>query len=129
MQTEKDNILKFNRYMKSDKVPYIIYADIEPLIRQIDGCASNSEKSSTIKIGEHNPCRYSMSTIWGIGHIENKHTLYCGKDCMKKFCDSLKEHAKNIILFEKKKNVTINKEELKGKSVLYLWKSNTRKVW
>ena len=115
--------------MKSDKVPYIIYADIEPLIRQIDGCGSNSEKSSTIKIGEHNPCGYSMSTIWGIGHIENKHTLYCGKDCMKKFCDSLKEHAKNIILFEKKKNVTINKEELKGKSVLYLWKSNTRKVW
>ena len=48
---------------------------------------------------------------------------------MKKFCDSLKEHAKNVIIFEKKKNVTINKEELKGKSKLYLWKSNTRKVW
>ena len=75
------------------------------------------------------PYEYSMSTIWGLDHTENKHTLYCGKDCMKKFCDSLKEHAKNIILFEKKKNVTINKEELKGKSVLYLWKSNTRKVW
>ena len=29
MQSEKNNILKFNQYMKSDKMPYIIYTDIE----------------------------------------------------------------------------------------------------
>ena len=28
MPTEKDNILQFNQHMKSDKMPYIIYADI-----------------------------------------------------------------------------------------------------
>ena len=44
-----------------------------------------------------------MSAIWGFDQIENKHTLYCGKDCMKKFCESLREHAKIIIDFEKKK--------------------------
>ena len=55
------------------------------------------------KIGEHIPCRYSLSTNWTFDHIENKHTLYRGKDCMKKFCESLREHAKNIIDFEKKK--------------------------
>ena len=43
-----------------------------------------------------------MSTIWAFDHIENKHTLHCGKDYMKKFCESLREHAKNIIDFEKK---------------------------
>ena len=37
------------------------------------------------------------------------HTLYRGKDYMKKFCVALREHAKNIIDFEKKKNVTTNK--------------------
>ena len=58
-----DKILEFNQYMKSDKMPYIIYADIESLIKKIDGCANNPENSSTIKIGEHIPCRYSMSTI------------------------------------------------------------------
>ena len=51
------------------------------------------------KIDKHITCGYSMSTIWGFDHIENKNSLYRGKDCMKKFCDSLKEHAKNIILF------------------------------
>ena len=42
--------------MKSDKTPYIIYADIESLIKKSDGCVSNPENSSTTKIGEHIPC-------------------------------------------------------------------------
>ena len=32
---------------------------------------------------------------------------------MKKFCDSLKEHAKDIIDFEKRKMLPLTKEELK----------------
>ena len=32
-------------------MPYIIYADIESLIRKIDECVNNSETSSTTKIG------------------------------------------------------------------------------
>ena len=55
MPSERNNILEFNQHMKSNKMSYIIYADIESLIRKIDGCANNSEKSSTTKIGEHIP--------------------------------------------------------------------------
>ena len=44
-----------------------------------------------------------MSTIWPFYYKENKHTLYRGKDSFKRFCDSLREHAENIIDFEKKK--------------------------
>ena len=72
-----------------------------------------------------------MSTIWGFDHIEDKHTLHHGKDCMKKFCTSLREHAKNIIDFEKKKNDSVNKRRTKitstCKSMLYLWKKNAKK--
>ena len=63
MPSEKDKILEFNQYMKADKMPYIIYADMEFLIKKIDGCANNPENSSTTKIGELIPCGYSMSTI------------------------------------------------------------------
>ena len=34
MLSEKDNILELIQYMKSDKIPYIIYADIESLIKR-----------------------------------------------------------------------------------------------
>ena len=63
MPSEKDKILEFNQYMKSDKIPYIVYADIVSLIRKIDACSNNSEKSSTTKIGEHISCEYSITTI------------------------------------------------------------------
>ena len=44
----------------------------------------------------------SMPTICAFDHI------CCDEDCMKKFCESLREHAKIIIDFEKKKmNVTL----------------------
>ena len=61
MPSEKDNILEFNQYMKSVKMPYSIYADISPLIKKIDRCANEPEKSSIKKIGEHLPCRYAGS--------------------------------------------------------------------
>ena len=35
MSSENDTILEFNQYMKSYKMPYIIYADIESLIKNI----------------------------------------------------------------------------------------------
>ena len=44
-----------------------------------------------------------MSTIWAFDNIENKYILYRGEDCMKKFCISLREHAADVIYFEKKK--------------------------
>ena len=43
--------------MKSEKMLYIIYADIESLLK-IDGCTNNPKKSSTAKIDERIPCGY-----------------------------------------------------------------------
>ena len=72
------------------------------------------------------------STIWTFDNIENKDTLYRGEDCMKKFYESLREHAKNIIDFEKK-IVTVNKRRTKiisrNKSMLYLWKKVPKQVY
>ena len=74
--------------MKSDKMWYIIYTDIESLIKKTDECTNNPENSLTIKIGEHIPCGYSMPPIWVFDHIENKRTLYLGKD----YCYQKKSH-------------------------------------
>ena len=54
-----------------------------------------------------------MSRIWAFNHIENKHTLYCRKDCVKILYSSLRESTKNIIDFEKKKMLSFTKEEFK----------------
>ena len=100
--------------MKSDKMLYIVDADIESLIKKIEGCANNLENSPITQIGEHIPCGYSMTTTWVFDNIENKHTLYRGEDCMKNFCEFLREHTKTIIDFEQKNMLPLTNEELKS---------------
>ena len=93
MPSEDTKILEFNQYQKSDKAPFIIYADLECIIEKIDGCKNNPENSFTTKVSDHIPSGFSISTISSLRTIENKHDVYRGKDCMKKFCEFLREHA------------------------------------
>ena len=52
-----------------------------------------------------------MSTISSFKGIENEHDVYRGKDCMKKFCQLLREHAMKIIKFKKKNVKLLIKEQ------------------
>ena len=54
-----------------------------------------------------------MSTTWVFDYIEIRHNLYHGKDCIKRFSSSLREHARNKFNFEKKKMILLAKYELK----------------
>ena len=103
MLSENTKILKFDQYQKSEKASFIIYVDLECLIEKIDECKNNPENLSTTKVGEQIPSDFSMSSISSFTSIENKHDVYRRKDCMKKLCESLREHAMKIIIFRKKK--------------------------
>ena len=52
-----------------------------------------------------------MSTILSFKKIENQHDVYRGRDCMKKFCQSLSEHAMKMINFKKKKMNLLTKQQ------------------
>ena len=52
-----------------------------------------------------------MSTISSFRSIEDEHDLYRGKDCMKKFCEYVREHAMKITNFKKKKIKLLKKEQ------------------
>ena len=85
MPSEDTIILEFNQNQKFDKAPFIIYADLECIIKKIDRCKNNPENS--------------FSTISLSRSIENKNNVYRGKDYMEKFYEFLKEHAMKIINF------------------------------
>ena len=51
-----------------------------------------------------------MTAISAFDNMKNKHILYHGEYCMKKFCESLKEHVKKIIDFEKKNILPLTKK-------------------
>ena len=52
-----------------------------------------------------------MSTISSFISTKNEHDVYRSKDCMRKFCGPLREHAIKIINFKKKKMKLLTKEQ------------------
>ena len=50
MPSEDTKILEYIKYQNSDKVLFIIYADLECLIEKIDGCKNNPENSYAAKV-------------------------------------------------------------------------------
>ena len=110
MPSKNTKILEFNQYQKSDKVPFIIYPDLECLIENIDGSKNNPGNSSTTKVSEYISSSFSKSTISSFKSIENKHA-YRGKDCIKKFCKYLRERTMKIKK-KKEKILKIKKNEV-----------------
>ena len=86
MPSKDTKISGSNQYQKSDKPPFIIYADVDCLIEKINGCKNNPENSFATKVGKHIPSCFSVSTISSFKSIENKHGVCRGKkDFMKSF--------------------------------------------
>ena len=56
---KKGSILEFKNYCNSEKVPFIIYADMESLIKLIQSCEPNPQSSNTKKCQKHEPISFS----------------------------------------------------------------------
>ena len=101
MPNEDNNIIKYNQGEKSIKsiksIPFVIYADLDCLLEKMSTCQNNPNESSTTEINKHTPSGYSLYTHCSFDKSKNKLDYYRGKDCMKKFCKDLREHATKII--------------------------------
>ena len=111
MPTKDNNIIKYNQGEKSIKLPFVIYADLEFLLEKMSTCQNNPNESSTTEINKHTPSGYSIFTHCSVDQMRNKLNHYRGKDCMKKFCKDLREHATKIINYKKKKMIPLTTEE------------------
>ena len=91
MPNKNNKILKYIPGEKSLKVPFTIYADLECLLRKINTCQNNPKKSYTEKKAIHRPSGYSLVTCCSFDKSKNECNYYRGKDCMKMFCNDLKD--------------------------------------
>ena len=63
MASGDTKILEYDTYQKSDKAPFIIYADLECIIEKIQGCKNNPKNSFTTKVSKHIASGFSMPTV------------------------------------------------------------------
>ena len=106
-----NNILESKPGKKSLKNAFIIYADLECLILKMNTCNNNPNKAYTTAKALHKPSGYSLLISCSFDKSENKQTYYRGKDCMKRFCDDLKEHVTRITNYEMRPMDSLTKEE------------------
>ena len=111
MPSPNNNIIKYNQGEKLLELPFIIYADLECLLKKIDTCYNNPDLSSTTEINQHIPSGYSVYTNCSFNKVNNKLRHYGGEDCMKRFCKDLKDHATKMTYFKKKTMILLTKEE------------------
>ena len=109
MLKEYNKTLEYNHGEKSLKVPFLISADLECLLKK-----SSTEKSSTEKKALHIPSGYSLFTSCSFDQTKNKRDCYRGKDCIEKFCKDLREHAMRIVNYEKKEMVPLTDKEIES---------------
>ena len=122
-----NNIIKYNQGDKSLELPFIIYADLECLLKKVDTCYNNPDLSSTTKINQHIPSGHSIYTNCSFDKSNNKISYYRGEDCMKRFCKDLKDHATKIIDFKRKIMIPLTKEEednYKKENICYICKKD-----
>ena len=95
MPDENNKILKYNPGEKSLKVPFIIYSDLECLLKKIDTCQNNPERSYTEKKAKHRPSGYSLVTCCSFDKSKTELNYYRGKDCMETFYNDLEKERNN----------------------------------
>ena len=98
-----EKILKYNLGEKSLNVLFMIYADLECLLKKIDSCQNDPKKSSTGKKTKCKPSIYSWITCCSFNESKSKWGYYRGKDCMKVFCEDLRNQAMKILTMKRKK--------------------------
>ena len=54
---EKGTMLKYKNYLRSEKVPFIVYADFESYIKPLHSCEPNPESSYTKQYQKYEPSR------------------------------------------------------------------------
>ena len=109
---KKGDILKFENYYKGERLPFFIYADTESLIKPIQTCEADPEKSYTKKYQKHEPISFSYYIkCFDDNVFSQKPRTYTGLDAMQKFVEWLEEDIKIIANIPAKKMIFGEKEK------------------
>ena len=103
---KKGDILKFENYYKGERLPFIIYADAESLIKPIQSCEPSPQSSYTKKYQKHEPISFSYYIkCFDDNVFEPRLRSYTGEDAMQKFVEWLEKDIKIIANIPEKKMI------------------------
>ena len=112
MPEDKNKFIASTHGKNTLKNPFIIYADIECLLKPISTCDNSADNSFTIKTSKHVPSGYSILVSHAYDKTKNIQSVYSGKDCMDVFCQDLNEKVNTIINIPQKPMDPLTEQEV-----------------
>src|SRR3989454_286052 len=91
--------LEFKSLNKTITVPFVIYADLEALLKPLKKCENikNDNESYTIKTHEHKTCSYGHKVVcYEDDKYSKPYRMFRGKDAIYNFFEALFEEEKQI---------------------------------
>ena len=85
LPNESKNILKFLNYKNKMQVPYVIYADFECILKEVE----DKNETKTKKTHEHIPCGFGYYVVSIDPNYKSKYISYRGEDAHRKFIESI----------------------------------------
>ena len=119
--------LRFKNFLHSEKAPFAIYADFESLIKPMDNCDPDPNKSYTKKYQKHEPISFSYyinSSIKGVYEpVLRKYTKTKPEDAdaMDVFIKWLEEDVKAIANIEEKEIIFTEEDRKQFNKVSDCW--------
>ena len=110
----KGDILKFENYYKGERLPFIIYADTESLLKPIQSRDSDPTKTKikTHKYQKHEPISFSYYIeCFDDNVFKPVKRIYTGEDAMQKFVEWLEKDVIEIANIPAKKMIFGEKEK------------------
>ena len=95
MPKEGENKMAFQNFHKQMKVPYVVYADFECIVKKVQTCEPNNKKSFTVKTEKHEPCGFSYVVVRSDGQTKGPFT-YRGEDAVYAFLRYILDEEKEM---------------------------------
>ena len=106
MPTEKEKLLKFHDGQYQFKVPFMLYADFESILKPVDEryrdrmntmkTERKGKASYTEKINTHVPSGWCVHSTFAYGDVPDPLKMYRGKDCVENFVEYIEEDVKRL---------------------------------
>ena len=78
------------------KVPFIMYADFESILEQLQGPGNNPRISSTRGVNVNTLSGWCVRSEFAYGEVKDPLKLYRGKDCVSKFCKHIIAESRRL---------------------------------
>ena len=106
MPTEKEKCLKYHDGQYQFKVPFMLHADFENILKPVHEryrdkmnrmkAGKKGEAPCTEKINKHVPSGWCVHSTFAYKDVDNPLNMYRGKDCVEKFVEYIEEEVKQL---------------------------------